>query len=60
MEAERRAAKTRVPPAHPELARRKHIAGTVKMEVDVDPEGQVQDVKVVTGHACCGMRPSPW
>jgi outer membrane biosynthesis protein TonB len=21
------------------------------MEVDVDPEGQVQDVKVVTGHA---------
>jgi len=28
-----------------------HITGSVKMEVDVDAEGQVQEVKVTTGHA---------
>jgi TonB family protein len=49
--AEERPAKKRVPPQYPELAKRMHISGAVKLELNVDPEGQVQDVKVVQGHA---------
>lgn len=49
--AEQRPAKKRVAPVYPELAKKMHIAGAVKLELAVDPEGQVQDVKVVEGHA---------
>ena len=49
--AEDRAPKKRVAPTYPELARKMHIGGAVKMEVDVDAEGQVHEVKVVEGHA---------
>ncbi len=51
MQAENRVAKKRVPPVYPELARKMHVTGTVKLEVNVDAEGQVQDVKVLSGHA---------
>ena len=51
LSAEDRVAKKRVAPAYPELARKMHVAGAVKMQVDVDPEGQVHEVKVLEGHA---------
>lgn len=45
-----RRAKTRVQPLYPELARKMNIAGTVKIEVVVDPNGTVKDARVVGGH----------
>jgi TonB family protein len=51
LHAESRPIKKRVQPAYPELARKMHISGSVKMEVNVDADGQVQDVSVVKGHS---------
>jgi TonB family protein len=51
LQAEQRPPKKRVAPIYPELAKKMHISGAVKLELDVDPEGQVKDVKVVKGHA---------
>ena len=45
-----RRAKTRVQPSYPELARKMNIAGTVKVEVVVLPNGTVKDARVVGGH----------
>ena len=45
-----RRAKTKVEPAYPELARKMHLAGTVKIEVVVSPNGTVKDARVVGGH----------
>ena len=36
--------------AYPELARKMHIAGTVKIEVVVAPNGTVKDARIVGGH----------
>jgi TonB family protein len=51
LQAEERPAKKRVAPVYPELAKKMHISGAVRLELSVDSEGQVQDVKVVQGHA---------
>ena len=45
-----RRAKSKVQPAYPELARKMNIAGTVKIEVVVAPNGTVKDARVVGGH----------
>jgi TonB family protein len=45
-----RRAKTKVQPAYPELARKMNLAGTVKIEVVVAPNGTVKDARVVGGH----------
>lgn len=45
-----RKVKTRVEPAYPELARRMHIEGIVKVEVTVAPNGTVKEAKAVGGH----------
>jgi len=45
-----RRAKNKVQPAYPELARRMNIAGTVKIEVVVAPNGTVKDARIVGGH----------
>ena len=45
-----RRAKTKVQPAYPDLARKMNIAGTVKIEVVVSPNGTVKDARVVGGH----------
>jgi protein TonB len=45
-----RRAKTKVQPAYPELARKMNLAGTVKIEVVVGPNGTVKDARVVGGH----------
>lgn len=48
--AEDRAVKSRVAPVYPEIAKRMRITGVVKMEVTVDAEGKVTDVKTVSGN----------
>ena len=45
-----RKAKVRVPPKYPELARRMKIAGLVKVQAAVAPNGTVKEVKVIGGH----------
>ena len=45
-----RRAKNKVWPAYPELARRMNLAGTVKVQVVVAPNGTVKDARVVGGH----------
>ena len=45
-----RRAKNKVEPVYPELARKMHLAGTVKIEVVVAPNGTVKDARVVGGH----------
>ena len=45
-----RRAKSKVQPSYPELAKKMNIAGTVKIEVVVSPNGTVKDARVVGGH----------
>ena len=45
-----RLAKSKVQPLYPELARKMNIAGTVKIEVVVAPNGSVKYARVVGGH----------
>jgi TonB family protein len=48
--ADERAVKSRVAPVYPEIAKRMRISGVVKLEVTVDPDGKVTDVKPVSGN----------
>ncbi len=45
-----RKVKSKVAPTYPELARRMSIAGVVKVQVVVAPNGSVKNTKVVGGH----------
>lgn len=45
-----RRAKSKVQPAYPVLARKMNLAGTVKIEVLVSPNGTVKSARVVGGH----------
>jgi TonB family protein len=45
-----RRAKSKVQPAYPDLARKMKLAGTVKIEVVVSPNGTVKGARVVGGH----------
>ena len=45
-----RAIKSRVTPVYPELAKRMHITGEVKLEATVDAQGKVKDVKAISGN----------
>jgi TonB family protein len=45
-----RAIKSRVAPVYPEIAKRMKIAGVVRIEATVDPEGKVTGVKTVAGN----------
>ena len=44
----RKSVKT-VPPIYPAIATKMRIEGTVKLDVTIDPDGSVGDVKVVSG-----------
>ena len=44
------APRAKVQPAYPELAKKMNIAGTVKIEVVVAPNGSVKEARVVGGH----------
>jgi TonB family protein len=46
----KRKVKTKVSPAYPELARRMSVAGKVKIEVVITPDGHVRSTRVVGGH----------
>ena len=48
--SESRAVKSRVAPVYPEIAKRMKITGEVKLEVIVDAEGKVKDVRAVSGN----------
>lgn len=37
-------------PAYPEVAKKLHLAGTVKVQVVIAANGQIKEVKVVGGH----------
>jgi|SRR5579863_1445961 TonB family protein len=41
--------KTSVKPAYPDVARRLHITGTVRLEATVTPDGKVRDTRVIGG-----------
>jgi TonB family protein len=45
-----RRAKSKVQPSYPDLARKMNIAGTVKIQVVVAPNGTVKDAHIVGGH----------
>jgi len=46
----KRALKTKVAPAYPELAKKMNVAGTVKVEVSVAANGTVKMAKATGGH----------
>jgi TonB family protein len=46
----KRKVKTRTAPQYPELARRMNVAGKVKIEVVITPDGHVKSTRVVGGH----------
>lgn len=48
--ADERAVKSRVPPVYPEIAKRMKISGSVTVEVKVDADGKVNEVKTVSGN----------
>ena len=46
----KRKLKTKAAPAYPELARRLNIAGKVKIEVVITPDGRVRSARAIGGH----------
>jgi TonB family protein len=48
--ADERAVKSKSPPTYPEIAKRMRISGVVKLTVTVDPDGNVTDVKPLSGN----------
>jgi TonB family protein len=46
----KRKVKTKVAPIYPDLARRMNVAGKVKIEVVISPDGHVKTTRVVGGH----------
>src|SRR5260370_42271989 len=46
----KRKIKTKTAPPYPELARRMNVAGKVKIEVVIAPDGHVKSTRVVGGH----------
>jgi len=48
--ADERAVKSRVAPVYPEIAKRMRVSGVVRLEVTVDAEGRVLEVKPVSGN----------
>lgn len=45
-----RRVKNKVSPAYPEIARKMNLAGVVKLEVTIAPNGTVKDTKVIGGN----------
>jgi TonB family protein len=46
----KRKIKSKTVPVYPELARRMNVAGKVKIEVVITPDGHVKSTRVVGGH----------
>jgi TonB family protein len=45
-----RKVKSQVAPTYPELARKMHISGNVKVQITIAPNGTIKTVKLVGGH----------
>ena len=45
-----RKVKSRVTPSYPEIARKMGLAGNVKLQLVVAPNGEVKETKVIGGH----------
>jgi TonB family protein len=45
-----RKVKSKIPPSYPDIARKMNLAGIVKLEVTVAPNGTVKDTKVIGGN----------
>ena len=39
-----------VPPVYPELAKQMRVQGVVRLDIVIDKQGHVSDIKVVSGH----------
>ena len=48
--ADNRKVQKRVPPVYPELAKRMHLGGVVRVSVTVAPDGSVTDAKTISGN----------
>ncbi len=48
--ADVRAVKSRVPPVYPEIAKRMKIDGSVTVQVTVNADGKVSEVKTISGN----------
>ncbi len=48
--AQDRKTKDAPPPSYPEMAKSMHLAGTVKVQITINPQGSVKDTKVLGGH----------
>ena len=48
--AEDRKVQKRVPPVYPELAKRMHVGGIVRVQATVAPDGTVTEVKTISGN----------
>lgn len=48
--ADERPVKQRVAPVYPEIAKRMHIGGEVKLQATVDANGKVTEVKALSGN----------
>jgi TonB family protein len=46
----KRKVKSKITPTYPELARRMNVAGKVKIEVIITPDGRVRSSRVIGGH----------
>ena len=46
----KRKVKTKIAPAYPELAKRMNVAGKVKIEVIIAPDGHVKSTRAIGGH----------
>ena len=49
-----RAVRVRVPPDYPSLARQMNLRGVVQLQVVVQPDGAVKDVRILGGHPLLG------
>ena len=45
-----RKVKSKVSPSYPEIARKMRLSGTVRLEVVIEPNGNVKETKVIGGH----------
>ena len=46
----KRKVKTKIAPTYPELAKRMNVAGKVKIEVIISPDGHVKSTRALGGH----------
>lgn len=46
----KRKVKSKVTPTYPELAKRMNVAGKVKIEVIISPDGKVKSTRAIGGH----------